>query len=459
MKKIISTTLMLAALDAAAALSTTPTLKLYDNSVFDATAPSTQYFGEVHIPEKLAYFLLNNSGGKGFDFSLMTYHETQTDVYYHINAKYGGIDQLAPVGINKASFAEVAEGYCAILSDGGHFKGSWFVLGPGRYDLSKYTYKAKNSDGSLRTVSSSFNNVTRSVATYKMLGSGCMPEQDIPTLKSSDGKLFPIILTDGYRDRADSTEMGIASSLAGSVYVASRYGSAMEVGTDKLTVTLGGGFSDNASTLNVPACYSVTLTYANSSRLDLFDRTFGPGKHVLSNYGINGNIITADPVRIAGCKQPVRAAPISMMYAQGSCIHPNGGSPTPSNNTWAIVHSGCATEQRLSFSFTAGGSLRQKSSGMCLHPYGGSPTPPVNTPLVFYTGCDEPRLAFQWTSTGNLRHVTSGLCVVPAGNYPWYVTPPNATLLVLGTCPGTVWGSPINGTLPYDLSKWGTLLY
>lgn len=458
MKRVFLAGLALASSCAfAGTLSTERSLTLEDQLTVSTTPPPTaDYFGEVHIPEPLAYVVLTG-GGKRFSFSLIQHYASTQEL---MNAKIyrtGAIDRLAPVKEKKASVATVYPGYCAILSDARFFAGRWFVLGPGTHRLANYTYKARNADGSIKTVSASFDNAAMSVATYKMIGSGCLPEQDIPTLKDASGHLFPLIATNGHHEQAEAGVFGEGNfeAITGRSFVASRYPIEIEGDGKTLTSWLGGGFSDKAVTLNVPKCYSVQLTYTKPTDDAVLTARFDAGTYNLPAHGISKDLLAADVTRTAGCAQAPRPSPIVLSWFPNKCLHPNGGSPNPVNNTWGIVYTGCTPEPRLNYSLTAGGSLKQESSGKCLHPQGGSPTPAEDTPLVLFSLCDESRLQFKWDGT-TLRHVTSGMCVMPRG-YPGSGTPPpDTTLFVLKKCVAYPIVSRINGTLPFDLGEQGT---
>ncbi|MEC5400051.1 RICIN domain-containing protein [Uliginosibacterium sp. H1] len=455
MKKPLLAALLLASMHAQAQtnISTIPTLKLFENAYSGGV--STQFYGEMHIPEPMAYHVSGGNGGKSFDFSLGWGHDTLAEAQQEARYLQSTIDQLAPVGERRASTAQVSEGYCAILTDALYFGGRWNVLGPGTHHLPTYTYARPFAS----SATGSFNDAARSVAIYKMIGSGCKPEEDIPMLLDANRRMYPLVPKDGKRDQAEHGEL-LANN---AVYVASRYAKHYRIGSDSLgyMVTLGGGFSMSARTLTVPQCYQVGLTYNNATTTGSSHASFPPGTYTLANHGMTNGVVMATVQRSPGCSQAPRPAPVKVTTTD-ICIHPNGGSATPGNGTLAIYHSGCKNEPRLSFSFTVGGSLRQASSGLCLHPAGGSATPALNTPLVFHSGCDEARLRFELTAAGLLRHVSSGLCAIPEGLNDSNIlrNPGNATRVVLSTCPASIIGSHLfrsrlNGTLPYHLGQEG----
>ncbi len=83
----------------------------------------------------------------------------------------------------------------------------------------------------------------------------------------------------------------------------------------------------------------------------------------------------------------------------GMCLHPRGGSSKPGNGTELVFWPACGANSGsagayIRFENTLKDSLRQLSSGSCLHPNGGSPTPANGTKVVFWQGCNEDRLRF-----------------------------------------------------------------
>lgn len=455
MKTFLIAALLLASVHVQAQtdISTIPTLKLFDGQI---SGDSTQFYGEVHIPEPMAYWGMSSSGFVSVDYSLAFSYDTEkekTDHYWYLQRVN---DLLGPVNEARASSAQVAPGYCAILTDGNHFSGRWNVLGPTSLrvweDLRKYSY-AKDATN---WFNGSFDNVTRSVAVYKMLGSGCKPEADIPMLLDANRRMFPLVVGKGTRDKAIPNE----PLLFRGGYVASRFNKYLEEARDAngWTLYLGGGFSAVARTLTVPQCYTVTLQYRTSATgTGHGSANFPAGTYTLANHGI-AKVLAAAVERYPGCVQAQRPAPL---ISNGFCIHPKGGSATPGNNTPAIFHSdGCGLEPRLWFTFTQSSSLRHATSGKCLHPSGGSSTPALNTPLVFHDGCDEQRLRFELTDNGYLRHVSSGLCAIADG---WDVMAPQRMLnqpILLKTCPihadgGHKYTTRLNGTARYFLGVDG----
>ncbi len=83
-----------------------------------------------------------------------------------------------------------------------------------------------------------------------------------------------------------------------------------------------------------------------------------------------------------------------MHINSGACLHPLGGSNTPSNGTYWVFFPNCEDYSHIKYDPTSQSSIKHRSSPSCIHPEGGSGTPSVGTKLVFDQGCDETRLAF-----------------------------------------------------------------
>jgi hypothetical protein len=126
----------------------------------------------------------------------------------------------------------------------------------------------------------------------------------------------------------------------------------------------------------------------------------------------------------------------SLKHYSGLCVHPQGGSATPGNGTPTVLDPLCnVAESRLRFVMLSNGSIMHVSSGMCLHPEGGTAMQGVR--LVFWNSCSDSalkniqgnkRLAFEYTAGGSIRHKSTGLCVHPSGGATY---PASGTQLVL----------------------------
>ena len=101
----------------------------------------------------------------------------------------------------------------------------------------------------------------------------------------------------------------------------------------------------------------------------------------------------------------------SIKHKDGKCIHPEGGSENPGNQTKLVLHEGC-DNNKTKLELTSAGSLKHKS-GKCIHPEGDSDNPADNTKLVLYDGCDQPKLKFEFLENGAIKHVYSGKCIQP----------------------------------------------
>lgn len=95
-----------------------------------------------------------------------------------------------------------------------------------------------------------------------------------------------------------------------------------------------------------------------------------------------------------------RAIPMSQGLFQleqrrGKCVHPQGGSASPSDDTRLVYHTGCDLgSQALQLKFLPAEPPYfglQHASGKCVHPVGGNDHPPDNTELVYYDGCNTHR--------------------------------------------------------------------
>jgi uncharacterized protein YkwD len=87
--------------------------------------------------------------------------------------------------------------------------------------------------------------------------------------------------------------------------------------------------------------------------------------------------------------------------SSGKCIHPQGGSAQPGDNTPLVLWNFCGTDYpQLQFRSAQNNSLQQVSSGKCVHPMGGSPNPADGTPILLHSGCGEARLAFNLATSG-----------------------------------------------------------
>ncbi len=335
-----------------------------------------------------------------------------------VNHSTPEIDLLLPVGTANASSVEVLNGYCSLLASGDFFSGSWMTLKPGRYDTL----------GAL-------DNLTRSLLTYKMIGSGqleCNPKQDIPMLYDAAGIAFPLSSL-GNPNNSYPLQVGLPTSdpSPSTEKHVVRYIRNSDFPLDptklyNLTYQTG-GFSHRAVSLNVPSCYEVTLSGGkdDGTYYTYVSQVFSAGNYNLANYNLDNSADKATTTRLVNCTQP----PINtftnflLQHAGGSCIHPLGGSPTPNLSTHTVLYPLCdATEARLAFRSLPNGSLSHNSSDMCLHPEGGSPNPVSGTRLVFWPLCSDgvaadadgnKRLAFEFTAAGSIRHKNSGLCVHP----------------------------------------------
>jgi len=367
------------------------------------------FMGSVTNSKGVVTNIETNSSPASFDFFFLT-------KYAYLN--HVETDLLAPAGMGSNTLT-VGVGYCAVVSNASLFMSDKTVyLGEGRYDV----VSQFGLTGGIK-----------SLLLYPKRNLRSCKQGDIPTVKHKDkpwsypvlGTIFPShsIYTNGsfpfslsndsamYILTIDSTEFGLNYYNTGSII----YWNANK-----------GGWIGQTKTLVVPVCYKVTLGNDSGSK------TFGPGTWDISasSYSTNRTVVdpdclvyssgsnnqirytggtnklclttennsTADGARIVlgSCSgQSFKLLEDGTLHhiPSGKCAHPNGGSPTPSNGTNLILHSGCG-EDRLKYSFTTGNSLKQITSGMCVHPAGGSASSPAGTPLVFWAGCNESRLSF-----------------------------------------------------------------
>lgn len=211
------------------------------------------------------------------------YHLREKSEVYS-SGKYIFQDYLLPVGSSNTSSVEVMNGYCGILASQAHFAGTWKVLNPGEH-----------------TSMGSFDNLTQSIATYKMIGqqqTTCNPKNDIPTLysgTSQTGSVYPLVINNGY-----NAQGGVGARGYSSITLHSNHRSARK--SVNGTLIASGGFSDKAVSLKVPACYQVRLNGLNT-KLQVVSRTFMPGSYNLSGYGLAKNLTTAQVTRQANCTQ------------------------------------------------------------------------------------------------------------------------------------------------------------
>lgn len=115
-----------------------------------------------------------------------------------------------------------------------------------------------------------------------------------------------------------------------------------------------------------------------------------------------------------GSTKPVSPFPASSLpgtsplysAAHAMCVHPSGGSATPSPGTPAVMWHWCS-DPRLQFVLPTSGSrgpIRHSTSGLCLVPDGTAELPTAGTGLNFSTDCSSPRAMFD-----GMDHVNSML--------------------------------------------------
>jgi len=110
------------------------------------------------------------------------------------------------------------------------------------------------------------------------------------------------------------------------------------------------------------------------------------------------------------------------MTSDGKIIDENGSCYVGQTASYGspIVKSACSVSG-VAFTKTKSGSLKQISTGRCIHPDNGSPTPSEGTKLVLWGGCDEDRLKFTFVKvlscrdlqTSCISSAVQGLCEHP----------------------------------------------
>lgn len=111
---------------------------------------------------------------------------------------------------------------------------------------------------------------------------------------------------------------------------------------------------------------------------------------------MNEPAVLSDDCSSSNAKFKLLASGVLLHINSGACLHPGGGSSTPSNGTPWVFFPFCAGGANIQYDKTALGSIKHRSGGSCIHPSGDSANPVVGTPLVFNQGCDQESLRFSF---------------------------------------------------------------
>lgn len=144
----------------------------------------------------------------------------------------------------------------------------------------------------------------------------------------------------------------------------------------------------------------LTKGYASTSKFASVGKAIkhAGGKCIAPEFGaapaMNEKAVLSDDCTSSNSKFKWLASGAFMHINSGACLHPLGGSNTPSDGTYWVFFPNCENHGHIQYDPTSQNSIKHRISASCIHPEGGSGSPSVGTKLVFHQGCDETRLSF-----------------------------------------------------------------
>jgi hypothetical protein len=111
-------------------------------------------------------------------------------------------------------------------------------------------------------------------------------------------------------------------------------------------------------------------------------------------------------------KQGYNFIPFYFRNTSGLAIHPEGGSETPAEGTYAVIHYAEPAAKKTHFTMDKNGIIRH-SGGLCLAAYSNGTT--NGDRLVLNSACNQP---FIITADNKLVHKNSGRWIHPEGGNP-----------------------------------------